>query len=428
MTAGAGVEWDFRAGLGGLSDRTGHGLTLSGPHPPRWEPDPVVGGAMVFDGVRDHLRVESSRSGPLDAARFGDEVSVFALVRRDTTSTGFVAGMWQEDDRDPRRQYGLFLSLPTYGGAQQVIGHVSHDGRPSPGLPYSRDYSASARMVAPGTWRVVGFTYDGCHAVSFLDGTADRRPAFTEVGPPLGAGLVYAKNPYRFGHGLNRSARAEFTVGAVRLTTGMGNHLAGAVARLAVWPRALPPAEIVALAASWTPPARPLVDLDLFRPAAVPATQGGAGSGRGGVGGAWPLGTLGWTDLATTARRPSPVMTLRGLVMPASTWPRLVAFDSIDGVAAHGVTRFGVEVRRGRGLRLAVRIRDEWFASTPLRVGGNRIVRAGGWTRLRSSRHAASVWRPSRRMPLPPGAIGGIGILRPAASDIAVVRRLTIWR
>ncbi|WP_159601015.1 LamG domain-containing protein, partial [Agromyces humi] len=267
-TAGAGVEWDFRAGLGGLSDRTGHGLTLVGARPPRWAPDPVVGGAIAFDGAADHLRIPPQRVGPLDAARLGDEVSVFALVRRHTTSTGFVAGMWQEDDRDPRRQYGLFLSLPTYGGAQQVIGHVSHDGRPSPGLPYSRDYSASARMVAPGTWRVVGFTYDGCRAVSFLDGIADRRPTFTEAGPPLGGGRTYAKNPYRFGHELNRRAVAEFTVGAVRLTTGMGNHLAGAIARLAVWPRALPPAEVVALAAAWTPPGRPLVDLDLFRPTA----------------------------------------------------------------------------------------------------------------------------------------------------------------
>ncbi|WP_139344426.1 hypothetical protein [Rathayibacter sp. VKM Ac-2630] len=44
-------------------------------------------------------------------AASGDEVSVFALVRRRSEGTGFIAGMWQEDDGDPRRQYGLFIDL-----------------------------------------------------------------------------------------------------------------------------------------------------------------------------------------------------------------------------------------------------------------------------------------------------------------------------
>ncbi|WP_159605398.1 hypothetical protein, partial [Agromyces humi] len=158
----------------------------------------------------------------------------------------------------------------------------------------------------------------------------------------------------------------------------------------------------------------------------VPATEGGAGDGAGG--GAWPLGALGWREVTAGPRRPSPALTTGGLVVPGSTQARLVAFDSITGLLGHDVTRFGVDVRRGRGLRLAVRLRDEWFASTPLRVGSNRLTRAGDWTRLRSSGHAASAWPASRRMPLPSGALGGVGILRPAASDIAVVRRVTVWR
>jgi hypothetical protein len=221
----------------------------------------------------------------------GGEVTVMALVRRDALGRGFIAGLWQEHDGDPRRQYGLFIDLPAYGGSDQVIGHVSHDGRPSPGLPYSRDYAASARMVKPGAWRVVGFTYDGREATAFLDGIADPRPSFTEVGPPLGENLTYRKNPYLYPHGLNAGARSDFTIGAVILTSGIGNAFVGAIARLAVWRQSLDDTAIAKQSLAWTPRASPFARFDWWRTDPVPAAwRGGADGDR------WPVAATGATQ------------------------------------------------------------------------------------------------------------------------------------
>ena len=246
------VEWDFRAGFRAVDD-SGHGLRLRplSAVGPRWRVDSEVGGVMHFDGVTDALTIPAAETGALDVSRRGDQVTVVALVRRSSLATGFIAGMWQEDDSDPRRQYGLFVSLPTYGGAQQVCGHVSATGGANPGIPFSRDYAASERQVALGRWSVVAFSYDGAEIVAYLDGEADARPHYREPGPPLGAGLSYAKNPYRFPDGLNRRVTSDFTIGAVRLSAGMGNNFAGDLARVAVWATALDAAQHLALARAW---------------------------------------------------------------------------------------------------------------------------------------------------------------------------------
>ncbi|CAM3728979.1 LamG-like jellyroll fold domain-containing protein [Occultella aeris] len=239
------VEWNFTAGPD-LLDTTGNGLRLepgSDSGPVEWVPDEDVGGALRFDHGR-YLSIPAARVGPLDAGRRGDRVSVIALLRRRSPTTGFIAGMWQEDDNDPRRQYGLFVSLPVYGGDQRVCGHVSADGRPSEGLPYSRDYSASKRAVGLERWHVVAFSYDGAQVTSYLDGVSDDHVDYTEPGPPLGMGWRYRKNPYEYRSGLNRGAASDFTVGSVRLTSGMANHFTGDLARLRVTPAALSPAQL----------------------------------------------------------------------------------------------------------------------------------------------------------------------------------------
>lgn len=243
------IEWDFRDGS--LDDRNGHGLRLV---PAGGVAAQVVDGvgALRFDGT-GYLRIPEAEVGPLDVANAGDRVSVVALVRRETRSTGFIAGMWQEHDRDPRRQYGLFTSLPVYGGDQQVCGHVSADGRPSPGLPYSRDYAATEQPVCLGSWHVVAFDYDGAAITAYLDGIADPRPSYTEPGPPLGASLSYAKNPYCYPLGLNGRSRSDFTIGGVLLTAGMGNFFIGAIARVLVTPDALGPERMRKIAESWRP-------------------------------------------------------------------------------------------------------------------------------------------------------------------------------
>lgn len=247
----AGVEWDL-TDPDGLQDVRARVAPLHEIGRVPWLPVHEVGGARVFDGS-GYLRIPAAAASGLDLAASGDHATVIALVRRDRPQTGFVAGMWQEDDADPRRQYGLFTSLPTYGGDQRVCGHVSWDGRPSPGLPFSRDYSATARRVPLGRWSVVGFTYDGTQIVSYLDGLPDRYPWYVEPGPPTGQGLGYPKNPYRYPHGLNRRTRSDFTVGGVLLSSGMGNMFGGAIARILVTPAAMSAAQVGELSRRWAP-------------------------------------------------------------------------------------------------------------------------------------------------------------------------------
>jgi hypothetical protein len=215
------------------------------------------GCAVTFDGVADALAVPAAEVGPLSVGAAGDEVSVVAWIRREPSdSCHFIAGIWVENDDAPGRQYGLFVDLPLYGGADRVCGHFSRSGGPSPGLPFSRDYSASYRTVPFHEWHVAGFTYDGDRAISFLDGVADSVPGYREPGPPLGAALRYPKNPYRIPDGQGpaglNDAVAPFTVGFVDLTSGPGNHFAGAIGGIAVFDRALTSTQMRQLAGPTT--------------------------------------------------------------------------------------------------------------------------------------------------------------------------------
>jgi hypothetical protein len=204
--------------------------------------DGPFGHAATFDGTSDYLVLPAEDVGALNLSQFGDSCTVVAWVKRANASNHFIAGMWQEDNNDPRRQYGLFVSLPYYGGDDQVCGHVSRSGGPTPGYPYSRDYSATLRTVGLDMWRFVGFTYDGNQIVSYLDGATDSRPTYTDR-----QGNTYPKNPYRFSLGLNRTSVSDFTVGAVQLTDAMGNFFSGQLGGVAVFSRALSEPEIMGL-------------------------------------------------------------------------------------------------------------------------------------------------------------------------------------
>lgn len=229
------AQWDFRTADPLLSADGRHRLADAA-----GSRSSVGAAGLTLDGRHDVLVIDEAASERLNLGKTGNEVTVLARVRWRLAQTGFVAGMWQEDGADPRRQYGLFVDLPTYGGARRVCGHVSADGRPSAGIPYSREYSASDREVGLDAWHTIGFTYDGSSAVSWLDGTTDVYAVYTEPGPPLGQNLCYSKNPYRFSGGLNDRPCA-FTVGAVLLSTGWGNFFGGTIAGVAVWDRTLMP-------------------------------------------------------------------------------------------------------------------------------------------------------------------------------------------
>lgn len=156
------------------------------------------------------------------------QVSVVAWIRRHRKAAiecEFVAGIWNESRA--RRQYGLFLDLRLDGSADQVGGHVSGTGGPSPGSRWCLEASIGAHPVDYfDRWHCVGFTYDGTAARSYLDGEMDAREG---------------RNPYPYPHGLFDAGPegGDFTVGAVDRLGEVGNHFTGVLAGLAVFDRAL---------------------------------------------------------------------------------------------------------------------------------------------------------------------------------------------
>jgi len=176
----------------------------------------------------------------------GQGVTVIAWLKWEG-NTGFVGGMWNEYQDGGKRQYGLFISLPYYNGKDQVCGHISKMGKPTPPFPYSIDYSASAQLVTKGEWQCVAFTYDGKWIKSFLNGTfLSREPELIDhtkgfEGYP--DGLTQSKNPYYYPDGMGNNG-SDFTVGAVLLKSGIGNFFTGLIAGLAVFKRALSEEEI----------------------------------------------------------------------------------------------------------------------------------------------------------------------------------------
>jgi hypothetical protein len=143
------------------------------------------------------------------------------------------------------------VSLPHYNGKNQVCGHISQTGKPTPPFPYSIDYSASKQEVPAGEWVCVAFTYDGTQIKSYLNGVFEKRePELIRnttgfEGYP--DGLTQRKNPYDFPDGMGDNG-SDFTVGAVLLKSGMGNFFKGQIGGLAIFDRALSPHELKRLA------------------------------------------------------------------------------------------------------------------------------------------------------------------------------------
>lgn len=234
--------WDF-AGNKPLVDKLyGHELEVKSGSISYVNKAPF-GGGIVLNGTQ-YLQINSDKVGNLDLSQFGEEVTVLAWVNGEHKTTGFIAGMWQEDNNSPKRQYGMFVDLPTYGGTGRACGHISNTGGASPNLPYSRDYSSSGRYVPKQKMCMIGFTYDGNEIISYIDGTQDTYEDFTEPEPPTGNRKKYNKNPYIFKDGLNKTTKADFTVGAVKLTGGMGNFYKGEILGIMIFKRALSKEEI----------------------------------------------------------------------------------------------------------------------------------------------------------------------------------------
>lgn len=204
------------------------------------------GSALTLDGS-SYLKLAAGSEGRLNlGAAAKTQVTVAAWVRRTVNGIGFVGGIWQEDNLDPRRQYGLFLDLPYYGGDNMTCMHISKLGGATPGYPYSRDYSAnpSPLVTTNGAWQLHVGTYDGEYIRSYTNAILTAYVDYTD-----NMGQTYDKNPYYYPDGLNNTP-GDFTVGAVKLTAGMNNYLTGQIAHLRVWDVALTPAQIAAVYAA----------------------------------------------------------------------------------------------------------------------------------------------------------------------------------
>ncbi|MCW8129346.1 MAG: LamG domain-containing protein [Planctomycetota bacterium] len=155
------------------------------------------------------------------------QVSVVAWIKRATCANvhcEFIAGQWNETRA--KRQYGLFLNIGLHGNRNQVCGHVSNVGGPTPGCKYCEDLSINATPVPYDLWQCVAFTYDAASARSYLNGVFEPRERW---------------NPYAYPGGLfdGGADGSDFTVGAVDRSGEMGNWFAGVLGGLAVYRRAL---------------------------------------------------------------------------------------------------------------------------------------------------------------------------------------------
>ncbi len=183
-----------------------------------------------FKATRDKVP-KLNRSGKNSA------LTVLAWIKREKCakpSCEFIAGQWNETHLG--RQYGLFINIGTWGGKDQVCGHLSQHGGPTFGYKYCMDGAIGKTEVPWDEWHVVGMSYDGTQGMVWYDGLLDRQESL---------------NPYHYAGGLHDGGKkgSDFTVGAVHRSGEMGNFFAGYLGGLAVYERALSPAEIFGLSA-----------------------------------------------------------------------------------------------------------------------------------------------------------------------------------
>ncbi len=243
-TPGLIALWDFKEPTG--QDRVAHGVQNFTLHEAagevvRADEGPLSGYSAKFDGT-NFLSMPNQAIGQLNLHGSHQTITVMAWVKWSGEQTGFVGGLWNEYQDGGKRQYGLFVSLPHYNGKNQVCGHISKTGRPTPPFPYSIDYSASKQEVPANEWAFVAFTYDGEYIKSYFNGEFEERAPerinHTQGFEGYPEGLVQQKNPYYFPHGMGNNG-SDFTVGAVLLKAGMGNFFKGQIGGLAIFDRVL---------------------------------------------------------------------------------------------------------------------------------------------------------------------------------------------
>jgi len=240
---------------------------------PRVVGGPFSGYAAELNG-KQYFRIPYAETGDLNIAGPAAQVSMFAVVRIvNLKQSRTIAGMWSEgkgaNDDAGTRQYALLMNMPTYGGPNKLVPHISSEGgvtRRADGsaFPWCADYAATAHEVPTEEWCSLGFTYDGKYIRAYLNGALDELKLdavkhkrtdryFTQEGP---GGRDRGMNPYYHGRGIFRydpekhtaskpGGGSDFTVGA-RYAVGkmLGEATIGRFGGLAVFNRALTEDEI----------------------------------------------------------------------------------------------------------------------------------------------------------------------------------------
>jgi concanavalin A-like lectin/glucanase superfamily protein len=195
-------------------------------------PDGILSDCSVNIAETQYLFIPRNLCPGLNIHGEGAQVSVLAWVKRQPKSyvqCEAIAGMWNETNR--QRQYCLFLNIRLYDSADQVCGHISGVGGPTPGEKWCIDVSIGNSAVEFNEWSFVAFSYDGKAMRSYFNGDFDTRPD---------------RNPYAYEAGIFDSGAngSDFTVGGVHRSGEMGNYFVGQLGGLAVFDRALTADEI----------------------------------------------------------------------------------------------------------------------------------------------------------------------------------------
>ncbi|MBC2600487.1 LamG domain-containing protein [Puniceicoccus vermicola] len=230
--------WNFQEDGEDFGTTQGESYTLrsqSGPLSVHEDPTAPLGGKALQIKRGQWMNIARKDCPLLDFHGPDGHLTVIAWIKRKKTehrNCEFIAGQWNESDGG--RQYGLFLNISVWQQQDQVCGHLSNVGGPTPGYRYCIDGPVGATPVGFDEWSVVAMTYDGTQGFCWLNGHLDVRPQL---------------NPYSMAGGLfdGGSQGSDFTVGAVDRSGEIGNFFSGEMAGLAVYRRALSPAEIFAL-------------------------------------------------------------------------------------------------------------------------------------------------------------------------------------
>ncbi len=277
QTRGLVGFWTFGEAAGQARVSTGtkqkHALTEVGGPIPRVDGGPFSGYAAELDG-KHYFSIPYAETGDLNIAGPSAQVSMFAVVRIvNLKQSRTIAGMWSEgkgrDDDTGTRQYAMLMNMPTYGGPNKLVPHISSEGgvtRRADGsaFPWCADYAATAREIPTEAWCTLAFTYDGKFIRAYINGVLEELKLdpvahkrtdryFTREGP---GGGDRGMNPYFHGRGIfaydpakhaqsKPGGGSDFTVGA-RYAVGkmLGEATIGRFGGLAVFNRALTDTEL----------------------------------------------------------------------------------------------------------------------------------------------------------------------------------------